>query len=98
MIEVKVKLDPRAVWKLEDTAEKRGMTLGEHIAEIVTPRVSKVHENGDRTRSEVARLHALGLADEEIAARVDRVQEHVARLRRAAGLKPNRKKLAAHVA
>lgn len=89
---VKVRLDPRVAWKLTDAAEARGLALGEYLAKLVTPAETPKEVAAERTRANVVMLHAQGLTDEEIAARVNRVREHVARLRRAAGLKPNRKK------
>lgn len=89
---VVVCLDPKVGWRLTDDAERRGLTLGEYLAELVTPRVSPPPVSAAQTRDDVVALHAEGLTDTEIAERVGRVREHVARLRRAAGLKTNKKK------
>jgi hypothetical protein len=91
---VKLDLDPKLVWRLEESAERAGLSVSQMLAQAFQPKVSAVSVAAERTRSEVIRLHSEGLADEEIAVRVDRVKEHVARLRRAAGLKPNRRKVA----
>ena len=85
-------LHPKVKWRLQDLAERAGISVEEVITDAVMPRESAQSVAAARTRAEVVRLHGLGLTDEEISARVDRVQGHVARLRRAAGLKPNKRK------
>lgn len=92
---VKVDLDPKLVWRLEAAAEKRGMSFNDFAAARLLMPESVSHglvsvSRADETRRRVVALHADGLTDEEIAASVDRVKEHVARLRRGAGLKPNK--------
>lgn len=95
---VKLNLDPKLVWRLEDEAEAAGMDLSEYAGLLLQgARVAKSShstrvEAGAETRRRIGDLHAKGFTDAEIAAEVDRVQEHVARLRRGLGLKPNRSK------
>lgn len=93
---LKIELDPKLVWRLDEVAERRGVSAAELAAEVVekafVQRPSKLALAGERTRAEVARLHAEGLTDVEIAERIGRVQEHVARTRRVLGLKPNRRR------
>ena len=93
-----VKLDPKLVWRLGELAEARGLSTSEVVAELLAGGASpagKVYltTEGDQTRAEVARLHGLGFTDEQIAERVGRVREHVARVRRRLGLKVNREKV-----
>lgn len=101
VMEVKVRLSPKAVWRLEDEAESAGMNLSEYAglllqgAHVARGSHSTKVEAGAETRRRIAELHADGLTDAEIAAEVDRVQEHVARLRRGLGLKPNKRRDAA---
>lgn len=89
---VKLDLDPKLVWRLEEQAEAEGVTVAQIVARAFAPRSTVQGSAGDRTRAEVARLHGAGLPDAEIAVRVGRVQEHVARVRRGLGLKPNRRR------
>lgn len=92
---VNVRLDPKLVWVLTDKAEEKGLTLPEFLGELAAravPRPSAKSIAAEHTRNEVARLHGEGFTDAEIAARVGRVQEHVARVRRGMGLKPNRRR------
>lgn len=77
-------LHPRVVWRLNELAERAGLSVEEIISDAVMPRESAQSIAAARTRAEVVRLHGLGLTDEEISAQVDRVEGHVARLRRAA--------------
>lgn len=97
---VKLDLDPKIVWRLEEQAESEGMTIGEFVGQAVTYGIKaprKWHTNqfqGEITRQEIARLHAEGLTDAEIAQRVDRVREYVADVRRKLGLKANRRRQA----
>jgi len=89
---VKWDLDPKTVWQMEERAERAGMSVPAWLDFRYRPVRSASAEAGDRTRSEVERLHGQGLSDAEIAIAVDRVQEHVARVRRGLGLKPNRRR------
>ena len=89
-------LHPKVEWRLQDLAERAGISVEEVISDAVMPKEHHLSASGEHTRVEVVRLHGLGLTDEEIAAQVDRVQGHVARLRRAAGLKPNKRKKENH--
>ncbi len=91
---VKLDLDPKLVWRAETAAEREGKTLSQYLSGILrepeTVRHGRVPEPvSERTRLEVIRLHGEGFTDTEIALQVGRVREHVARLRRGAGLKPN---------
>ena len=95
-----VKLDPKLVWRLGELAEVRGVSTSEVVAELLAgvaapAVVGQLTAEGDQTRAEVARLHGLGLTDDEIAERVGRVREHVARVRRRLGLKMNKEEVAA---
>lgn len=84
---VKVDMDPRVLWQVEARAEKLGLSFSAYVCQLVGERVAPA--KGFETRDQVVRLHGEGLSDEAIAERVGRVVGHVARLRRAAGLKRN---------
>ena len=92
---LKVDLDPRLLWLLNDEAEQIGSTTQSIVAGMIRGRYSGFRvPDGDvrvETRDIVARLHAKGHTDAEIAAHADRVVGHIARVRRQLGLKPNRR-------
>lgn len=91
---VKLDLDPKLVWRAEAIAEKRGMSLAQLVAvALVPPKSEQAPQTvaAQRTRLGVIELHSEGFTDAEIASRVGRVEGHVARVRRAAGLKANRR-------
>lgn len=88
---MKLDLHPKVVWAMDELAEKRGVSVADLVTEAVLPKMRKPSLVGEKTRADVVRLHGEGLTDIQIAARLGRVPEHVARLRRAAGLKPNKK-------
>lgn len=91
---VKLELDPKLVWRLEEQAEKAGLTFNEHAAARLEGKRqglwSTSRAAGEITKKRVAELHAQGLTDAEISAAIERVIEHVAFVRRNLGLKPNR--------
>lgn len=93
---VKLRLDPKLVWRLEEQAEKAGLTFNEHAAALLEGKRqglwSTSRAAGALTKQRVAELHAEGLSDSEIAVRVERVIEHVRFVRRNLGLKPNRRR------
>lgn len=92
---VTVRLDPQVLWKLTEKANRRGMTLKEFAADVLEqqlPKAQKRQAAARATEERIRVLHGEGFTDAEMAAQVDRVQEHVARLRRSMGLKANRKR------
>lgn len=94
---VKLDIDPKLVWQLNDESEQIASTPSRIVGGILSSRYSlKAVPTQDaglmRTRDAVAHLHAEGCTDVEIAARVDRVLPRVARVRRELGLKPNKRK------
>ncbi len=95
---VKLDLDPKLVWRLEEAAERDGVTMSDYAIQVLCgdravrqPHAKRVAA-GVETQRKIAELHAQGLTDAEIADRVERVQGHVARLRRRLGLAPHRRK------
>lgn len=97
-MEVKLRLEPRVLWRLTEMAERRGMRLSEFAVDVLErqlPRASGRQVQAQETRDRVLALHGEGFTDKEIAAQVGRVEEHVARLRRVAGLSPNKERRSA---
>lgn len=94
---LKVDLDPKTIWRIEERAEFNECTVAEYLVQVAehgvaAPRSWRTTEQqGAETRSRVGALHAEGFTDAEIAARVGRVREHVASVRRKLGLKPNKR-------
>lgn len=94
---LKVELDPKTIWRLEERAEFNSCTVAEYLARVAehgvaAPRAWSTNEQqGAETRARVRELHAEGFTDAEIAARIGRVREYVALVRRRLGLAPNKR-------
>lgn len=87
---VKLELDPKLVWRLEELAEKGGQSLGQYIADLVTLRAPAPRLRPGSRAAEILRLHGEGLTDVEIAERLECVRAYVTQIRNRHGLKPNR--------
>lgn len=90
---VKVDLDPRDLWRLADEAEKAGMSLPDYMRSLLVLKSRSVPVPKTPRQRQIIELHADGLSDVEIAARVDCVREYVVQVRRRHGLSPNRKRV-----
>jgi hypothetical protein len=83
---VTVDMDPRDVWRLQERAEREGVTPGEVLRDELAPRRSAL-EFHDRVR---ARVRA-GMCDADIAEELGRAPGTIAEVRRGLGLKANRR-------
>ena len=83
-MKIQLDLDPRDVWKLQEAAERAGITPGQVLRNILTTRRNTL-EYRDRVRSRVL----AGMCDADIAAEMDRTPGEIARVRRGEGLPAN---------
>lgn len=96
MMEVKLRLDPKVVWRLSEIAEARNVRI-EQVVEQLLEFQNSGHKGkvssaqSEETRKRIVELHAEGRTDSEIGMRIDRVPAHVARVRRGLGLTANKK-------
>lgn len=99
-MELKLKLDPKVVWKLSEIAEIRGVRIEQVVESLLSFQNSghkgKVSADQRReTQRLIRRFHTEGLTDSQIGMRIDRVPAHVARVRRELGLPANKRARAA---
>jgi hypothetical protein len=83
-----IKVPASVLFRLEDIAERRGMTLSQYLVQagLAVAGVAKASAGG---ADSVRDLHAAGLADKQIAARLGMTNQAVARRRHVLGLKAN---------
>ena len=82
---VKVDLDPRVLWKLEDVAEKQGLTLAEYVAQLAAAEVERPVVRVDwweGSANRCIRLMDAGRTNAEIVAVLGLRPNTVARRRR----------------
>lgn len=96
MMQVKLAMDPKLVWKLTDDAEKSGMNLSEYITFLVTLKApAEKPKRLSERQKQIIELHGEGFTDEEIAARLECVRGYVTQIRRRFDLAPNKRRKAA---
>lgn len=83
-MKVTVDLDPRDLWVLTEQAERQGMTLPDFLRARMLDRQPTIQDR-------VVELHAAGLCDADIGIDIGLDLAQTAHLRRALGLKPNRR-------
>ena len=83
-MKIQLDLDPRDVWRLQEAAERAGITPGQVLRNILTTRRTTL-EYRDRVRARVL----AGMCDADIAAEMDRTPGEIARVRRGEGLPAN---------
>lgn len=83
---VTVDLDPRDVWRLEEQAEKRGVTPGEVLRDILA-----LKHTARKTRERVREQVKAGKCDADIAKAIGSTNRYVAEIRRGLGLPANRR-------
>lgn len=88
---VKLKLDPKDVWRLTDEAEKCGQSLAAYLADLVVLKAPVQPLPRSQRQQDILRLHGEGFSDMEIADRLECVRAYVVQVRRRHGLKPNRR-------
>ena len=81
---IQVDLDPRDVWRIQETAERTGRTPGEVLRDELA-RKRDTLQYRDRVRSRVL----AGMCDADIAAELGRPPGEIARVRRGEGLPAN---------
>ena len=89
---VKLELDPKLVWRLEEQAEKGGQSLSQYVADLVTLRSPAPKLRPGSRAAEIVRLHGEGWTDVEIAERLECVRAYVTQVRNRHGLKSNRRR------
>lgn len=70
---VKADIDPKVVWKLEEVAEKRGLTLSAYLAELATAEVHRPVVRIDwweGSANRCVQLMEYGLSNAQIADRL----------------------------
>ncbi|RLK47638.1 hypothetical protein [Microbacterium telephonicum] len=83
-MKVTVDLDPKDVWRIQDRAEREGITPGQALRNELAPRRTTL-EYRDRVRARVL----AGLCDADIATELNRTPGEIARVRRGEGLPAN---------
>lgn len=82
---IKSDIDPKVVWKLEEVAEKRGLTLGEYVAELASAEVERPVVRVDwweGSANRCVQLMDAGRTNAEIVERLGLRPKTVARRRR----------------
>ena len=83
-MKIMVDMDPRDVWRIQEKAERAGVTPGDVLRAELEPRRG-VLELRDRVRARVL----AGMCDADIAAELRLVNQTVAAIRRGQGLRAN---------
>ena len=85
-MKIMVDLDPRDVWRIQERAEREGITPGQVLRNGLAQKRSTL-ERRNRIRARVL----AGMCDADIAKELDTTNQHVAAIRRSEGLPANRR-------
>lgn len=92
MMEIRLRMDPKLVWKLSDDAESSGMNLSQYISFLAELKGGVKPKRLSYRVQQIIKLHSEGLDDGEIAERADCVRAYVTQTRRKHGLASNKQK------
>ncbi|WP_298745290.1 hypothetical protein [uncultured Microbacterium sp.] len=85
-MKITVDLDPRDIWRIQERAEREGITPGQILRDELTTKRTAL-ERRTRIRARVL----AGMCDADIAKELDTTNQHVAAIRRSEGLPANRR-------
>lgn len=85
-MKVTVELDPRIVWRIQDEAERQGITPGDVLRAELTPRTGTIP-----AAQRIREMHATGMCDADMAEQLRYLPGTIANIRRDMGLPANRR-------
>jgi hypothetical protein len=85
-VKIQIDLDPKDVWRIQETAERRGITPGQVLRDELLSR-----RHGRELREAIRQRVLAKMCDADIAAELGRTAGYIGEVRRSLGLPANRR-------